>query len=421
VATSAVFGQFVARISRGRRIWEVCFHSLVGPFLYTLVWFCIWGGIGLRHSRQAMELERLGESLSNSTAHFVHDGNEFCYDVPQEDILVDGEVVFTNHLPGVTPVCMFDAENPHSAIFNVLNSFSFPNNFGQGGGFGSSLSVLLLLGSAVFFMAGAGAASTIIDKIASSGRKNNHLARRMFWLITAAALATALLSTGGEAVLTAVQAAMIICGLPFSILLCYALQCMMQMCRQAAEHQGERDYRFPTQPEFSMPVYGGIFNVLEYCASLGKVAQSRLDRGMGNTTSFHVMEAAKGLLVPFLALRQVLLFTHPQNPKTNFALVVGYAITYVSWIGLCFASLRWTAWAGVAWTFCIVHGIALAFVRSAFRTRFNIRSNTLADVISSTLFWPQVLIQMHQHCLECSAASTKGLKPEACREIEIEI
>jgi choline-glycine betaine transporter len=67
VSWACFVGLFVARISRGRTVGELIGYSLVAPFLYCIFWFCIWGGAGLRQSRQAVELQVLGETYYNDT------------------------------------------------------------------------------------------------------------------------------------------------------------------------------------------------------------------------------------------------------------------------------------------------------------------------------------------------------------------
>jgi BCCT, betaine/carnitine/choline family transporter len=388
---SAGIGMYVACISRGRHVWEICLHAVVAPVVYSMIWFCVWGGVGLRQSRQAMELELLGETYFNNSAHFLADGSEFCYNVPQEDIIVEDELVVTNHLRGVSPVCKFNFDDPDSAAFNVMDSYTFRFN---GSGYGPILILFFLLGNAVSFMSNTGAMSLMVDNMASTGRKNDHLARRVYWLVTAAVLATTLLGTGGDDALSAFQAAMIMCGLPCSILLCFVLQALLLMCEQAAKTRKVVDYQFPNQAEFTMPVCGGIFNVFEYCASCGKVNSARLDLGMGNATTRHTVEFVKGLVMPFVTLQQVLTVTYPHNPRTNAAVVGCYAVIFVVWISLCMVTWANEGLTGAAWTAFVVHGIFLAAVREGFRMKHDLRSNVIADVICSAILWPQVLSQM---------------------------
>jgi BCCT, betaine/carnitine/choline family transporter len=122
VTWAAILGTFMALISRGRKLWEVVLFCFAAPIGYSLVWFCTWGGIGLRQARQGQELEGLGKLYFNSSRYFLADGSSYCYDVPQQDVLIDDKVVFTNYLLGVTPVCQLDPEHSSMASFNVMNS-----------------------------------------------------------------------------------------------------------------------------------------------------------------------------------------------------------------------------------------------------------------------------------------------------------
>lgn len=141
VSWSAFVGLFVARISRGRTVGEVILYSMVAPSLYCTVWFCVWGGVGLRQARQAMEMQQLGLNNFGDEDYYQTAGREECYDVPQSDVTVNGTTVFSNKLMGVTPVCLFASSG--DAPFNVLYSFSYPDSFGTGSG--PFLSVLFII------------------------------------------------------------------------------------------------------------------------------------------------------------------------------------------------------------------------------------------------------------------------------------
>ena len=91
---------FIARVSRGRCIREIVIYCFLAPLLYSILWFCTFGGIGLRQSRQALELEKLGTDYYNNSAQFQSSQSEFCYDVPQGSVSVDvngtSTEIFTN-------------------------------------------------------------------------------------------------------------------------------------------------------------------------------------------------------------------------------------------------------------------------------------------------------------------------------------
>jgi Cys-rich protein (TIGR01571 family) len=356
-----------------------------------------------------MELEKLGADYYNNSAAFLVDGSDVCYEVPQHDIVVDGETVFSNRLPGVTPVCLFD--QTIKAAFNVLQSFQFPDSFG-GKGWGPLLTLMYLLGCLVFHITMTDSASFMVDKFASNGRKNNHWSRRLLWACASGALATKLLSLGVSA---GVEACLSIGVLPFIFLMCYLMQTITLFCQEAAVAPNEGDdidYRFPDQPEFGMPVYGGVFNVVEYIASFGKVGAARVELGMHLPTKFQCIEFAKGLLIPFVSLSQILNSTYPDNPKTNMTVVGCYTVCYVIWTVLLFVSQAHPGLAGLAMTTCFVTGCVLGLIRMGFRAKYNLRSNYLADWVTGTFLWPQVLAQMRLHCVTLGEHSKKRIGKE---------
>jgi BCCT, betaine/carnitine/choline family transporter len=394
ISWSGFVGLLIARISRGRTLGELILHSLIIPIIVCLVWFSIWGGIGLRQSRQGMELEALGGTYFNNTGHFLAHESEFCYDVPQEDIVVNGEVIFTNHLPGITPVCQFDSTKAGTASFNVLHSFSFPESF-TGGGYGPPLSVIYIIALTLFFVTSSDSGSLIVDHLSSNGCKSHHWIRRMFWAITQGALATALLSSGGNTALKAVQAASIVCGLPYVILLLFTVQCIHLLCRAADKLQNDEEYEFPDQPEFETPLYGGMFNIMEFLSSLGRVNKARVELGIHRPTTTHLKEFIKGVFVPFISLHQIISALHPtMSNSLNIIMVFTYAVSYYGWIAMFFTSWSYPSLEAWSVTFLVISGAILGKIRSNYRYKYNIRSNIVADFLAGLLLWPQALTQM---------------------------
>jgi hypothetical protein len=146
-------------------------------------------------------------------------------------------------------------------------------------------------------------------------------------------------------------------------------------------------------------VYGGIFNSMEYLVSLGKVHPDRVSLEMHQPTQFQVVEFLKGIFVPFVSIYEILSFTYP---------VVCYTLFYCGWISLLAASSAYPGLRGWATVSFFVAGGTLATVRSGFRSRYNIRSNPVADVLTGMLLWPQVIAQMRLqtlHAVESAHAS----------------
>jgi hypothetical protein len=127
------------------------------------------------------------------------------------------------------------------------------------------------------------------------------------------------LSTGGNESLIAIQAASIVFALPVAILLCFLVQSITLFC-QATVDSDIHDYVFIKQPEFDMPVYGGIYIVMEYLVSLGHVNPARVELGMHCATFAQLVEFIKGVVVPFISLNQILSVQDlPTESKDEFS------------------------------------------------------------------------------------------------------
>jgi BCCT, betaine/carnitine/choline family transporter len=392
-----------AHVTRGRKLREVIALGLLFPIMYTLAWFCTWSGIGFRQDRQALELQMLGTEHFNNSAHFMTDGSSMCYDVPQESVIVDNTTIFTNFLPDVTPVCQLDysAEGFHSNVLNILSSFRFAGSTDHGPGV--ALVLLFALTCAVNLIASADSTSLMVDSLASSARKNYHWLRRLFWAGTVGALAISLLSLGGDIFQSAIESFLVVSTFPMLIIMCFVLHPILLLCRAADEDpdggRHESEYRVSTQAEFDMPIYGGIFNMVEYIVSMGKVNVARVELGMHQPTTFQITEFAKGLVLPFVSLHQVLSSTYPQSPKTNAILVAGYTFCFVAWFATWITSSQWyPGLGGLNWAFLVAMGVILGMVRSSFRAKYSLQSNVFADFVGSLFLWPQVLTQMRLHC-----------------------
>jgi BCCT, betaine/carnitine/choline family transporter len=158
---------FVSKISQGRTLGELFLGLVVIPTIVCLFWYTVWGGIAIRQARQAMEMEQLGTTYFNNSGHLLVNGSSLCYNVPQHDIIVDGQVVFHNNLPGITPVCRFDVDHDSRAFFDILHSFSYPETLSVG--FGPALSVVAMIGIALYSITAYDSAALVMHYLSSNG------------------------------------------------------------------------------------------------------------------------------------------------------------------------------------------------------------------------------------------------------------
>jgi BCCT, betaine/carnitine/choline family transporter len=216
-----------------------------------------------------------------------------------------------------------------------------------------------------------------------------------FWTVAIGAVASSLIKAGGATALEAVQAASIITSLPLNILGLYIMQCLYVFCREADKPDRERlQICKDDEVEFKTPIYGGMFNLVEYVVSLGRVHVQRVNKGMHMPSHFHLVEYVKGVLAPFWSLNKSLQSAYPDRKYCNYMLVISYSLCQTFWISLlCTGSNELT---GLFRTFFVLSGLVLAFIRYNFRQKYNLRSNIFGDLVASTLFWPQVLMQFSE-------------------------
>lgn len=374
VAWAAFVGLFIARISKGRTIRSIIVFSYACPLIYTIVWFAVFGGVGLRQVRQAEELQKMGLAIHNNTDYYQSADSEFCYDVPQVAEIaytdVDGTAkTFSNTLLGVTPVCLFNSGDDQTAWFNVLNSFSYPDDFTYG--LGPFLTWVSIFSLSIYFITSSDSGSLVVDHLASNGFEEAHWLQRVFWAFTEGGAASALLVSGGQDALRALQAASILSGLPFTFFLIFMCQTIVSMCTLAEENDREdtlvtleEDYH--RKRTFTMPIFGGIFNIFERLLSFGMVNEKRSKIGQVNGSEISGFFVA--IVAPFVPLNKIYSMAKPKpaDAFSNKLWVLTYTIFYYMTIGLFCSISRSAAFRGMGWSTMSICGIILCVIRSKY-------------------------------------------------------
>jgi hypothetical protein len=402
VAWACFVGMFIARISKNRTIREIVISVFICPTAYSIIWFSFMGGIGLRQQRQAMELQQIGEQSFQDPAYFLAEGSDFCYNVPQEDVVVNGTTVFTNNLIGITPVCQFDRANDAQSWFNVMNSFSYPD--GDFGGFGRFLSAMSIFTLAIYFVTSSDSGSLVVDTLASNGDTQHHWIQRIFWAVTEGAVACALLVAGGNSALRALQTASIVFGLPFNLFLFIMCLTIVQMCNSIEKEQ------YPDEPHpsillpkkkqsWSMPLFGGVFNIFECIFSLVIcVNESRKEKGMHLPTIKQTFKFFGALFFPFVSV-YVICMSPIIDPKQNRKLLstfitAVYTVLFIGWIVEFSMGAINAGFVALGWTLFFANAIILTSLRMAFRDALGYPGNVAGDLFASSFFYPQCLCQM---------------------------
>ena len=161
IAWAPFVGTFIARISKGRTVREFIVGVLLLPTLLCLIWFSAFGGTALDQ--------------------FMSDG-----------------------YTGVTETV--EAYTPELSLFKMLDKLPMTM-------LASSIAMLLTI---IFFVTSSDSGSLVIDTITAGGKFDAPVSHRVFWCSAEGAVAIVLLLGGG---LSSLQAASLVTGFPFAIVL----------------------------------------------------------------------------------------------------------------------------------------------------------------------------------------------------------
>jgi BCCT family betaine/carnitine transporter len=168
ISWSPFVGMFIARVSKGRTVREFLIAVLIIPTLVTLVWMSVFGGSVL-------------------------------------DQIQNGVGALAGGLDKV-----------ELAMFQMLENLPLAT-------LTSAVGIILVL---VFFITSSDSGSLVIDAITAGGKVDAPVVQRIFWVVIEGVVAGALLFGGGADALTALQAAAITVGLPFTLVLVAMCLCL---------------------------------------------------------------------------------------------------------------------------------------------------------------------------------------------------
>ncbi len=178
ISWSPFVGMFIARVSKGRTVREFIIAVLIVPTLVTLVWMSVFGGAAL-------------------------------------DQIVNGVGALAGGLDKV-----------ELAMFQMLENLPYAT-------LTSAIGIILVL---VFFITSSDSGSLVIDAITAGGKVDAPVVQRIFWVVIEGIVAAALLFGGGADALTALQAAAITVGLPFTVVLLAMCLCLYMGLRHEVKY-----------------------------------------------------------------------------------------------------------------------------------------------------------------------------------------
>ena len=333
IAWSPFVGMFIAKISRGRTIRQFINATLTAPVAFSILWFSVFGGAGLKMERDA--------TLANITCDLPKGG--------------------TNATESLNGLFRLSCRDKNDMWFDVMSQY---------GDMGSFLSVLSLIGIVLYFVTSSDSGSLVIDCLSANGDPKPPVLQRVFWALTEGATATALLYVGEEKALNALQTVSIASGVPYTIMLCFMCVALWRAVKVEA---GDLD---PNGPQFTT----GLLDVLSIptVESVCKVIISIFAPWYSMGTAAGMVEKPNGrkwthmliMALPFYACISMLVLER----------------LYV-FSGICY----------VGWTLLFGFFAYATGVRNSIREKYEINGNIAEDFFAVMVLYPFAAYQMEHH------------------------
>jgi hypothetical protein len=195
--------------------------------------------------------------------------------------------------------------------------------------------------------------------------------------------ATALLVSGGQDALKGLQAASILSGLPFTFFLIFMCMTIVTMCKVAEENDNEDKFvsleeNYKRSKKFSLPIFGGIFNIFEKALSFGCVPKKRAH--IARTNHDEIVGFFVAIACPFIPLYRIMNMAQPKPAQAtgNKILTLLYSVFYYLSIAL-FASIsKSEGLRAFGFSTVLICGCILCWVRGKFFS-FCIASPSVTD------------------------------------------
>lgn len=354
IAWSPFVGMFIAKISRGRTIRQFINATLTAPVAFSILWFSVFGGAGLKMERDA--------TLANITCDLPKGGK--------------------NATESLNGLFRLSCRDKNDMWFDVMSQY---------GDMGSFLSVLSLIGIVLYFVTSSDSGSLVIDCLSANGDPKPPVLQRVFWALTEGATATALLYVGGGEALNALQTVSIASGVPYTIMLCFMCVALWRAVKVEA---GDLD---PNGPQFTT----GLLDVLSTptVESVCKVIISIFAPWYSMGTAAGMVEKPLGRM-----------WTHMLIMALPFYACISMLVLerLCVFSGICY----------VGYTLLFGFFAYATGVRNSIREKYEINGNIAEDFFAVMVLYPFAAYQMEHHMKNHKPTNhiqNGHCLPESCR------
>lgn len=150
---------------------------------------------------------------------------------------------------------------------------------------------------------------------------------------------------------------------------------------------------------WSMPLFGGIFNIFESMFSLFYFYnKSRKEKGIHIPTMAQVIQFFGALVFPFVPLYAIyssaIIDPKQKNKLVNILTTSVYGLCFIAWVILFFLGSVNHGFVAFGWTLFVINACILTGLRMHFREVLGYHGNVVGDFVASSILYPQALTQM---------------------------
>jgi len=370
-------GMFIARISRGRTVREVVVGAFVAPTLFVFAWLTIFGGLGIKMERVA-ELALAGDPYGNDHIDF-RDGKINCtafgYPLGSSN---EGKGLEAQKLAD-EGYYLLACRSHGDRLYDMLSPYTEMKKF---------FWALAVIGVTLYFITSSDSGSYVDDIIAAQGMPNPPVIQKIFWACTEGACAIGLIEAGGSDALSALQAASICAGLPYTFAICFLCTALY---RGLKIDMGDDD--ICNSPEFST----GILDIFDLFMPTGDIK-------IPFSIQQRMQSLVMGIFAPFIGVFKVAEAVYGQG---LFAMAyAGFAgFQWLMWICLLMAGIEHVNYGYLGWTFYICFAMQLAHLRASLRAKYEIYGAFAEDFFTSLMMYPFVISQAELQLLKPADAA----------------
>ena len=349
-------GFFVALISRGRTVREVIVGGFVCPTLFAIIWFSVFGGL-------AIKMERVAEIALQVRPDHAH-----------------AAVQCGEHYSGSHPITP-EAKKLAAAGYRMLTCMPRDDQIywlmGPYANLTEFLWFFLWCGLVIYFLTSSDSGSMTDDIISASGLSASKIPywQKIFWCWTEGFAAIALTS-GAAGAISSLQAASIILGLPYTLILCMMVPALWRALKKEA---GDEDiissYRFNTQ----------LMDFLEFFKPKG---------GSPCAPMVHVKCIITGIFLPFLGVMKGYTFVYPEQNKSGIFFGALAQIGWFTWFIFMIIEVEVKNLSIIGWIGYITFALLIGFIRGEMRGKEKIWGSPVDDFWCGLVLWPLALAQI---------------------------